>query len=124
MSPTTRAALMEAFPQRGLGTGPLTMDSRGVRPDPVAIPVPRPRTAAVTGDHHLFAQAIARPPRESWTCLRAALGSEDAGGASPEAQWQGSAGTSGFRWQDPDKARAIQPVDGSEASEPLLGGPA
>jgi hypothetical protein len=120
MSPTTRAALKEAFPQRGRGTGPLTMDSRGVRSDPVAIPVPRPRTAAVSGDHDL----IARSPRESWTCLRAARGSEDAGGASPEAQWQGSAGTSGFRWQGPDKAVAIQLVCGSEASEPLGGGPA
>ena len=111
MSPTTRAARTDALPRRDRGTGPLPTDSRGARLHVTAIPVPRPA-------------AVVRTPRESWTDLRATHGSEDAGGASPEAPWQGPAGTPGFRWQDPGMARATSPNRGPEASGTRLGGPA
>ena len=99
MSPAPRAAMTEALPRCDRGTGPLPKDSRGVRLQVATIPVPRPAVAF-------------RTPRESWINLRATHGSEDAGGASPEALWQGPAGTPGFRWQDPGKARATSPVRG------------
>ena len=124
MSPASRAATTEAPTQRDRGTGPLHTDSRGVPSDRAAFPVPRPRPAAGTGDHGLFAQAVARTPRGSRTDLRATHGSEDACGASPEAQWQGRAGMPGFPWQDPGPDRAITPGRGLEASWPRIRGPA
>ena len=92
MSPTSRAARTGAHPQRDRGMGPLPTDSRGARPDSAAITVPRPLKDAEW------------TPREPWIDVRATHGSEDAGGASAVAQWQGPAGRPGFRWQDPGRS--------------------
>jgi hypothetical protein len=98
MSPTSRAATTGAPPQRNRGMGPLPTVSRGARPDSAAIPVPRPLTDAEW------------TPREPWIPVRATQGSEDAGGASAVAQWQGPAGRPGFRWQDPGWSGHIAPA--------------
>ena len=106
MSPTSCARTTVASP-RARGTGdPLPLDSRGARCGAAATTVPRLYVADVADD-----PLIVRAPRES-RIVRAARGSEDAGGASPEAQWQGPAGTSGFRWQDPGADRATRPGGG------------
>ena len=110
MSPTSRAATNgSTSPARPRHGSPPHGLARRPAPTSAAISVPRPR------------RPPSRTPRESWIDLRATHGSEDAGGASPEAQWQGPAGTPGFRWQDPGKARATSPVRGPEASGPRLG---
>jgi hypothetical protein len=98
MSPTSRAARTGAHPQRDRGMGPLPTDSRGARPDSAAISVPRPLKDAEW------------TPREPWIDVRAAHGSEDAGGASAVAQWQGPAGRPGFRWQDPGRTGQLSPA--------------
>ena len=98
MSPTSRAARTGAHPQRNRGTGPLPTVSRGARPDSAAISVPRPLKDAEW------------TPREPWSDLRATHGSEDGGGASAVAQWQGPAGTPGFRWQDPGWSGHLSPA--------------
>ena len=98
MSPTSRAARTGAPPQRYRGMGPLTTDSRGARPDSATISVPRPLTG------------VEWTPREPWTDVRATHGSEDAGGASAVAQWQGPAGRPGFRWQDPGWTGQLAPA--------------
>jgi hypothetical protein len=98
MSPTSRAARTGAPPQRYRGMGPLPTDSRGARSDSAAISVPRPLTAAEW------------TPREPWTYVRVTHGSEDAGGASAVAQWQGPAGRPGFRWQDPGWTGQLSPA--------------
>jgi hypothetical protein len=106
MSPTSCAGTTVASP-RARGTGdPLPLDSRGARRVAGVGTVPRLYTARGAGD-----PLVVRAPRES-RIVRAARGSEDAGGASPEAQWQGPAGTSGFRWQDPGADRATRPGGG------------
>jgi len=106
VSPTSRARTTVASP-RVRGTGdPLPLDSRGARRGSAAVTVPRLYAAQVAGDPQ-----VVRASRES-RIVRAAPGSEDAGGASPEAQWQGPAGTLGFRWQDPGADRAIRPGGG------------
>jgi hypothetical protein len=111
MSPTSRART-DASP-RGLGTGdPLPLDSRGARRGVTATAVPRLHAACVPDDHGPLERSIVRASRESRLNVRATPGSEDAGGASPEAPWQGPAGTLGFRWQDPSPDRATRPGGG------------
>jgi hypothetical protein len=91
MSPTSRAARTGAPPQRYRGMGPLPTVSRGARPDSAANSVPRPLKVAEW------------TPREPRIDVRVTHGSEDPGGASAVAQWQGPAGRPGFRWQDPGR---------------------
>jgi hypothetical protein len=98
MSPTSRAARTGAPPQRYRGMGPLATVSRGARPDSATVTVPRPLTA------------VEWTPREPWIDVRATHGSEDAGGASAVAQWQGPAGRPGFRWQDPGRSGQPSPA--------------
>jgi hypothetical protein len=111
MSPTSRARADASPRVRGAGD-PLPLDSRGARRGVTVAAVPRLYAACVTDDHGPLERSIVRAPRESRFIVRATTGSEDAGGASPEAPWQGLAGTPGFRWQDPGPDRATRPGGG------------
>jgi hypothetical protein len=111
MSPTSRASRLDVSPHVR-GTGSPLPDSRGVRRGIGSVTVPRPYGASVADDRDPLERSVVRSPRESRNPLRVTPGSEDAGGASPEAQWQGPAGTVEVRWQDLGPDRATRPGGG------------